>query len=317
MATQPAMFDGDARSGPRPSFQWRAGTALKATAAFAALVAVILAAGPSPLPVPTTILILSVGAFCVVSFIAARGLGGHRSWAVAAAPAMLWMLIASGLVDVIVGMQHATIQIPVGAVLAVWAFRAPRHSSPPALDRAGSALAATFLVVNAALSLGPWVWGPAGPFALGEADLAANLSVECGPAGAGVPGSVPLSLRWSWSKSEAFPYGTDGIAIAWRSADSGGQELFALGEASDETSLGFWTGGGSPSSGLADALIAEYGNGVAFGIDLAIQQYGPGQVAVTLQRSSAAPVAHGDLEVEARYVHLGRWTSRAIGACHW
>lgn len=307
---------------PRPSFEWRTAVVLRVTAAFVAVVTVLVLAGSSAPPLPPAVLLVAVATYCLIAWVAARGIADRRPWALAAAAALLWTLIGFGFVDVAVGLQHSKITIPLGAVLAVWAFGAPRSLPPlPAHGgRRGPSLIAGFLVASGALSLGPWVTGPDGPFAAGEGDIVVSLSVECGPSAAGVPKTVPVTFRWSWNRDEPFPSGFDGVAIAWRGQDDLDEELFFITEdVPQPASAGVAPGAQPPSAERADALNAPYGHGVTFAVDLATQRFGPGKVELTLQRSSGVPVTHGYLDVRAGYVHLGRWVAKPLPseACQW
>ena len=305
------------RSGP--TFEGRAAVALKAVAAFAAVVGVILL-GSQSLPLAPVVLLVTAAGFCLLALVAARGIDQRRPWALTAAPALLWILLAFGLLDVVIGLAASRIQIPLGALLAIWAFRAPPSVPRPAAEgHRGSALIAGFLVANTALSVGPTLAGPGGPFAAGEADLAVSLAADCGPPDAGVPRTVPVILRWSWSRGEPFPGGSDGIAIAWRGTDGEGGEPFLVDGVSPPAAEGIVQGGAAPSADVIDAFISTYGSGVSFAIDLAAQRFRPGEIALTLRRGSEVPVARGDLRVQAAYVHLGRWqvTTLPDTICQW
>jgi hypothetical protein len=145
------------------------------------------------------------------------------------------------------------------------------------------------------------------------------LDFDCGAAGAGVPEIVPVTVRWSWQRGEPFPGGTDEVAIAWQSQDADAGSRFALAESSLAHAPGIWQGGGSPSTELADNFVARYGSGRTFGVDLATQRFGPGEVSVRLQRASATPAPHGTLDVRGAYVHLGRWLALTPvnAGCQW
>jgi hypothetical protein len=331
MTSESAALDrlGDPR---RPTFEWRASTAFKAVVAFTAAVGAIVVAGTGQLPPAYLLVAIAASVACLL--VTARGLDAGDGWAHAAAPAMLWILIGFGLVQVLIALGESRIEFPIGAILAVWAFRAPRSIPPAAVDRRRvQAVVGTFLVAHAALVVGPPLIGPTGPFAARQDDLNVSLAFDCGAATGGVPDKVPATFRWAWNRGEPFAEGIDGIAIAWTGQDTSGPDgapgdpdaedpggLFVLAEPEPVLADGVSQGGGAVSSEQADAFFrGSGGGGTTFAVDLAVQQFKPGEIALTLRRASLVPVAHGYLQFDAVYVHLGRWTLkvRSTTGCRW
>ena len=313
-----AIPEGSARR-REPEFERRAALALKAVAVFGAVVGIVLIAnGSSPRPVP--LFLATVLAYCTTAWFAATGIDAGRTWALGAAPILLAAMLVTGVIDFLLAAQQNVLRIPLAAVVAIWALAAPR-SAPRLVGRdrrVAGAVVGLFTAASLVLTVGPVLAGPSGPFAAAESDLTLSIDVSCGPAGT-YPVTVPVTVRWSWTRGEPFPSGTDAVAIAWYSgAEDGTKELLTV-QPDFQTTPGVWSGGGEASSADAQRFVAANGGGLMFGVDLAEQRYRPGSVSITLERSSPTVVEHGALDVRALYSHLGRWrvTSRPMPGCTW
>jgi hypothetical protein len=261
-------------------------------------------------------------AWVVGLFVAASGLVARRAWAVASLKIILGLLIAGGVVSAITAIGHGQLFVPLGALLAAWVLRAPPSASvAPRVGPGGAALVSVFVLA----SVGPWLadsaLAPGGPLSVSAADIVPALTVNCGEPGHGVPENVTAAFDWSWRRTEALTDGTDMVAVGWTGQDDAGTDLFILGDASSAApEPGIWQGGGSPSQTLADQFEGRFHsfNGWTWGVNLGEQRMDRGHVPFTMRRVSGEPVAHGQLTVQAAYVHLGRWINDdAIATCSW
>jgi hypothetical protein len=292
----------------RPTFERRASLSLRALAVFAVVATVFLIGNGSP-PMAPIFLVPAAAAFAVTAWFVGTAIDRGRPWAVAVAPALLAILILSGVIDFLAGVDRHTLQIPVGLLLAIWSFAAPRAGVPDYTDRPALRVAvlATFTAASFALSLGPTVLGPGDPFDARPADIAVSLDVGC-TSGGPVPTTVPVHFTWLWQRGAPFSSGVDGIAIAWRgrAAADDDTELFV---ARDSPNLpdGVWMGGGEQSGADADEYVAQLGAGLTFGVTDPPRQYDGGAINIELIRSPNEPATDASLLVSAMYSYRGRW----------
>jgi hypothetical protein len=272
--------------------------------------------------------VIPVALWVVAFFGAAIGLGRRRPWAVDSLTVVLALLFLGGIVATAQALGTGRFFLPIDALLVVWVFRAPPAApvvSTGTSRRSGRlgafALVATFVLA----SVGPWLadaaLAPGGPLSVGLADLTPALSVQCGAPEQGIPATVTGSFDWTWRRTESLADGTDMVVVGWTGQDDAGAPLFLLGDATGSSPQpGIWQGGGSPSQGLADRFAARFGGFASWswGVTLAEQRMAPGAVPFTLRRVSDEPVAHGQITVQAAYIHLGKWINRdATATCSW
>ncbi|MFL5680387.1 MAG: hypothetical protein ACJ77B_07285 [Chloroflexota bacterium] len=314
MTSESAALTGGAVARPGPTFEGRAAVTLRAVALFAGFVGIAMLGGGIRPPEPALIVLPAVFALIVLSWAAAVWIDRREPWAVQAAKPLLGALVAFGVIDILLSLQHSTIQIPLGAVLAVWAFRAPATPvAPPAWPARAKALVAAFVALHAVITLGPSVLGSGGPFAVGRDDIHVSLALDCGDPAAGVPDAIPVTFTWNWLRTEPFPSTSDNVAIAW---DPGSPDLFYFDNVTSSDNEVIWSGGsGGESQALADRLVMNFGAGVTFAVDQSAQGYQLGSASVTLRRQpDAGP--HGRISIAATYAHAG-WEARTTHDCEW
>ena len=261
------------------------------------------------------------GGSLLVFLVAAGGLNVRRPWATASLSAVLAVLIVGGLVSVVAALSQGRLLVPFGLLLAIWVLRARPAAEVPRFGVGALALAGAFIVT----SIGPWLADAAltsgGPLIVGRADLVPTLHVECGDPVDGVPATLSATFDWSWRRTEGFVDSTDMVAVGWTGRDDAGTDLFIVGDVGNATnSPGIWSGAGSPSAALADQFEGRFArfNGWTWGIALRDQQMRPGHISFTMLRVSGEPLAHGQVGVQAAYVHLGRWINDAAAVdCAW
>jgi hypothetical protein len=314
MTSESAALSTGAIGRPGPTFEGRAAVTLRAMALLGGFVGIVMLGGGTRVPAPAQIVLPAVFAFITLSWAAAVWIDRGEPWAVHAAKPLLMALVTFGVIDVVLSLQRSTLQIPLGAVLAVWAFRAPATSvAPPAWPARTKGLVAAFVALHGVITLGPSVLGPGGPFAVSQSDIHVSLAVECGDPDKGVPEAIPITFSWYWLRTEPFPSTSDNVAIAWDAA-SADQFYFDDVEASDNELI--WSGGsGGDSQASADRLVMNFGAGVTFGVDLSTRGFQPGSASVTLRRQPDAG-AHGRVSIGATYAHAG-WEARTTHDCEW
>lgn len=267
------------------------------------------------------LLVTMYGLVIAGSAILIRGLDRDQPWAVPATVLACWLLIVSGLVDLVYNLTHSTITIPlavIGAVIVLLEDPRPDGSRRIAFTRP---------VVAVTLALGVGLAGPAVAAAavtgagallgLHPNDIAMDVHVTCTADPATGQGGATITADWHWSRSEWFPGGNDAVVIHWSSPDESGDEAFTFtGEPPIEMGTGMWLGSAEPSAARAAELETEYPS-VVLGIDLAQQRYADGHVVVTLLRQPGS-AAHGQLTAGFTYVHLDAWEQPSGDApCDW
>jgi hypothetical protein len=291
-AAQPAT---DQTPPPRgPSREYRASITFTIGGAFALLALFLFGGAFSLTPAVLGVLILaSVLLGMVAQFATAYGLAGGRAWAIAVMTPLLWLLVIEGAIQFIQSLLQGSLNIPIGALLAMWALRAPiRHLPVRAWGGRGTAV---FLasIVSAVL---PW-FAPAllvagGPLIVAQDALRPILSVEC----QGTPGHAPTRIHveyeWSWTRGEPWVDGTDTIEIG--SFTQAAEEDFSyVLEHTDDGSNGTW----QSNVQIGDAPR------VLFGVDLSQARFEPGRVGVWLLPSSENPSDDGSIDIGATYRH--------------
>jgi hypothetical protein len=308
----------------RPSREYRATAALLVTGIFMLLVILLYARTISSVPAIGVITLAGyvIGAF--VELVIAFGLAWRLQWASAAMTPALWILGISGVLTFILSIAGGGVDIPIGAILAIWALRAPSRGTPdPAagqpLGGALSAILVVALVVVAAWPLiVPAATQPGGPLIAASTDLHLELqpAAPC-PGDAGPvhdpPETIDVVLRWTWARTEPMRAGTDAIVLSW--ATMGGEEI--AGYYLDQPI--------QQESGITEedrsAMLAVYRN------DLGARGFEPGSVTIRLHRPNELGSGPGLVQVAATYAHhymglvrmtpQGLWTRAVVMNCEW
>jgi len=301
--------------GRGPSREYRASVAFTIGGA-AILFVVLLVSGsilnPSP-PIRGVVLLAGVILGVAALLGTAYGLSRGSGWAVAAATPMLWVLVVAGITETVVAATHSTINIPIGALLAVWALRAPVRSgseagrSSPALGVAG-ALALGAMLLSAGWPLvSPILLQSGGPFVVGADALQPTLTLNCDGVPVTAPTAVSVEYDWRWLRSEPWAAGNDSITLAaytTREADTGSFTI----DADAPGSVGTWQ---------SDFFILEP-QGIVFGVDLAQAGFNPGSVGFGLIAPGvdyASP--HGSIQLMATYLHAPADTNGPDSPAAW
>ncbi len=130
-------------SGP-PTREYRGTWTFAIAAAFGVVVLALFSQSLSAFPATAVAgAVLSV----VVAGIEAWGLSERRDWARFAMAPLLWILVATGLVQFVVTIASGGLNIPVGAILAAWALYARPSEALGPIPR--SSTAGVLLVVAA------------------------------------------------------------------------------------------------------------------------------------------------------------------------
>jgi hypothetical protein len=308
----------------RPSREYRATAALLVTGIFTLLVILLYARTISSVPAIGVITLAGYVIGALVELVIAFGLAWRLQWASAAMTPALWILGLSGVLTFVVSLAGGGVDIPIGAILAIWALRAPPRGTPdPAAGQSlGGALTAILvaaLVVVAAWPLiVPAATQPGGPLIAASTDLhlelqpAAPCPGDAGPAHV-PPDSIDVVLRWTWAREEPMRSGTDAIVLSW--ATMGGEEI--AGYYLDEPIL--------QQPGITEedrsGLYAVYRN------DLGVRGFEPGSVTIRLRRPNELGSGPGLVQVAATYAHhatgltgttpSGLWTRAEVMNCEW
>lgn len=234
----------------------------------------------------------------VVMFGTAYGLSNGRGWAVAVATPILLLVVVAGVVETIVALTHSTINIPIGALLALWALRAPIRTQAdssggsPAWGLAGALAFGGMLLSAGWPVVSPLLLQAGGPFIVGAASLQPSLKLTCPGTPRSAPTRASVTYDWRWSRAEPWAAGNDTITLAAyidRAEDSAGYAID-------------WSTQGSAGTWQSDIMIFDP-QGVVFGIDLARAGFTPGSVGFGLESSSEGASAHGSIDIQATYLH--------------
>jgi hypothetical protein len=226
-------------------------------------------------------------------FAAAFGLSGGRAWAISVMTAMLWLLVIEGVIEFVLALIHSALNIPIGALLALWALRAPIRALAvaPWGGRAITVFAA--LVLSPVLPLiAPAMLAPGGLLIVAQDALQPALAVTC----EGTPGHAPtrihIAYTWRWTRGEPWAAGSDSIRLGVFTHASEDDFVYVL-EHTDEGSKGTW----QSNVDIGDAPA------VVFGVDLAEARFEPGSVGIWLQPSGTNQSDDGSIDIGARYRH--------------
>lgn len=243
---------------------------------------------------------------------AALGLAYGRPWAAAVATPMLVLLVIGGAIEFVVAFTRNSINIPIGALLALWALRAPLRTPPDAETGtrpwrfAGAAVVVAMLLSTGWPLVTAVLLGTGGPFIVDESALAPSLGITCD----GEPGTPPTAVHirydWRWTRAELLASGIDTVTLAAFGLREDGDPAFALDE-TEHSSVGTWQ---------SDVMIDEP-TGIVFGIDLGQAGFEPGSVGIGLIPFSETPDAHGRVDIRAVYLHGPTDTSSANSTALW
>jgi hypothetical protein len=299
----------------------RAALAFVVLAMFVAVIGLVVAIGASQVhPLRFALAMAAPLLSLFVLLAAAFGLSRRRDWAVAVCTPMLAILVVAGVISFFVALLQARLEIPLGALVAWWAFRAAPEPRPvqPRAGLAGSLLVGGLLLFNVLPLLTPVALVPGGAFIVGASDLDHSMTVDCGPTAASAatgPEAIVVTYHWAWRRVELLAGGPDQATVSWFANGGAGSDGYVLVETEHE-----------PGVTEANRMLDGAG-GVVFAIDLATKRFAPGQVRVTLQRTLDTASEHGSIEMRARYVHgptdiynptsAGLWDTRTDARCEW
>lgn len=286
--------------GRGPSREYRASVTFMIGGA-AILVVLLLVSGSvlqAAPPIRGVVALAGVLLGIVVMFGTAYGLSQGREWAAAVATPMLVLLVVAGVVETIVALTRSTINIPIGALLALWALRAPMRTrndasgGSPAWGAAGVLAFGGMLVSAAWPIVSPLLLRDGGPFVVAASSLQPSLKLTCPGTPVVAPTMVSVTYEWRWSRAEPWAAGIDTVTLAAyvdRTEDSAG---YTIGP----------TTRGSAGTWQSDLMIFDP-QGVVFGVDLAQAGFAPGSVEFGLESSSERASAHGSIDIQATYLH--------------
>jgi hypothetical protein len=310
----------------RPSREYRATAALLVTGVFTLVVVLIYRNTISSVPAIGLVTLAGPVIGAVVELVIALGLGWRLAWAAAAMSPALWVVALGGVLTFLVSLTAGTLEIPIGAILVIWALRAPPQAMPDpdtAPPRsAGRVLApilvAALVVVAAWPLIVPTATRPGGPLIAASTDLDLELQTAAAcPGGAGPahdpPETIDVVLRWTWAREEPIRSGTDAIVFSW--ATMSGEEMagYYLDEPIEQ----------QPGITEEDrsSLFAIYRN------DLGANGFEPGSVTIRLHRPNELGSGAGLVQVAATYAHhytgqvglkpSGLWTRVEEMSCEW
>ena len=299
-------YEGPGVRGPRRDL--RAARVFVVVALYLAVVTLLVFAFATPRPpIVGPVALIGPALSVITLLIAAAGLAWGRAWAYRAMTPLLVLLVVAGLISVALALLRLSLEIPLGAVLALWALRAPipAGASPVSGQARGPVLVAALAVAALAVAVA-WpliaavVLRPGGLLVAGDMAVSTNMTVrgDClasadAPGGT-APESMDVTFTWSWLQPEPWPAGTDLITLTWFTMRDGGlsgyrlESVAAVGEGIVESNR--WEDMRSRSN-------------ITFAVDLGRRQFSPGEVTVTLRRPEAVPAGHGSVELYGQYVH--------------
>lgn len=307
----------------RPSRHSRATTALLIIGAFTVFAILVSRGTISSVPAIGAITLAGPVIGAVVELVVAFGLVSGRRWANAAMTPVLWILALSGVLTFLASLLGGRLDIPIGAILAIWALRAPVSStSDPAPGQStwsglAPILVGALLVAAAWPVIVPIATQPGGPLLAASTDLHLELAATPCVGEAGVaddpPEAIEVVVRWSWARGEPVRDGTDAVVLSW--ATLGGDDL--AGYYLDE-----------PVQQLPG--ITEEDRSGLFAVyrsDLAVRGFEPGSVTIRLRRPHELGTGPGLVQVDATYAHhylgqvrttpQGVWTRAEVVNCDW
>jgi hypothetical protein len=302
---------------PRPSREYRAAVALSLTAIFTlailALYGNVMSVFP---PVTRAVTLAGPGTGAFVGLLMAFGLARGATWARSAMTPVLWLVVVSGSVSFVLALMRGSIDIPLGALLAIWALRAP-----PTIDRRPSPLGRAIVGVMTIVAAWPLIallaLQPGGVLLTAESDFDASLELSgaCPGSGVAAPGDAPeaidVTFRWSWHRAEPFREGIDELTITW----------FTFGAGED---LGYYQDQPLPQAAGVTEEDRWIGR-TTYRIDLAQQSFEPGEVRIRLLRATPPPPGLGEVNVMAQFLHAptgssvrpALWGAVEQARCEW
>jgi hypothetical protein len=309
---------------PRPSRQSRATTALFITGAFTIFAILLYSGTISSVPAIGAVTLAGPVIGAVVELVVAFGLASRLQWANAAMTPVLWILGLSGVLTFLVSLGTGRLDIPIGAILVIWALRAPPSSTPDPAPGRSTRTALAPILVGALLFavawpvIAPTATQPGGPLLAASTDLHLELTATPCVGDGGVadnpPDAVEVVVRWTWARAEPMHAGIDAVVLKW--ATMGGPEGsggFFLDEPVQQL----------PGITEEDrsGMVAVYRN------DLNVRGFEPGSVTIRLRRPTELASGPGLVQVAATYAHhyngqfgttpAGLWTRAEVTNCDW
>ena len=309
----------------RPSRQSRAATALFIAGAFTVFAILVYRGTISSVPAIGTITVAGPVIAAVVELVVAFGLASRRRWANVAMTPVLWILALSGVLTFLASLLGGRLDIPIGAILMIWALRAPVSSTvescagpvdaerarinprrrPPGRGCMAGDRAERHPTGGTAARV---VHGPP-PRACRDA-----LCRRSGRGPDGPPDAVDVVVHWTWARAEPVRAGIDAIVLSW--ATMGGPEGSG-GYYLDEPV--------QQEPGITEedrsGVLAVYRN------DLTIRGFEPGTVTIRLRRPNELAPGPGLVQIAVTYAHhyngqfgttpAGLWTRAQVTNCDW
>lgn len=292
------------------------------------LAGIMLAFFPEPNTVSLLLILTFNGAALILAIVYLRiasALRTVRPWAVSVARPVLVLVLLEDLAVLASMLADGRIRLPIAAAIAGWALLGPAGVRPIPRPRLfGGLVIGLAAPMLAILVFSHQLFGWGGLLDVRQSDLAASVTVTCGPAG-GNPGTVAgdpparlhLTYDWSWKKGSPVPSGLDIVVIGWTGDDVQGRPLYLLGPTLP-TGAGVYDGRRAyPSLEMGNAMAAASRGSWQWGIELDEQGLGPGRIEVDLDRSHAPSPGSEPLQVLVSYVHLGLWHSDVAATCEW
>ncbi len=325
----PAASDGLARGGDslpspvgprRPSRVWRAGVGLTILGLLSAGIWLLQLASPDERPLAERMLALAGSTpFPIAMLIAGSALRARQRWAVAGLSLLVAAAILTSIVTIVVDLQSNKLTIPFSLLVVLWVLAAPLDADATATPTGRTVMIGALMVIGA---LGPSLVDaaltPGRGLVAGENDLSASLTVDCGAIGE-VPERVVVHYAWTWSKAELIVGGQDQVSIGWTSQDAvtPDESVYILGDVPAPEPAVYAGVSGSPNSALGQPFTGRFDGGSwDWTIDVDARGSAPGQIDVVLLR--ARPATTATLDVQAIYVHRGRWGAESnIASCSW
>jgi hypothetical protein len=309
----------------RPSREYRATAAFLVTGVFTLVVVLLYRNTISSVPTIGVVTLAGPVIGAVVELVIAFGLAWRVHWASAAMSPALWIVALGGLLTFLVSLAAGSLDIPIGAILAIWALRAPPRGMPELAPAPGKSaervlapiLVAALVLVAAWPLIVPSLTQPGGPLIVAATDLDLELAATPCVGEAGVaddpPEAIDVVVRWTWARAEPMRAGTDAVVLSW--ATMGREDLsgYFLDEPIQQ----------QPGITEEDrsGLFAVYRN------DLGASGFEPGSVTIRLHRPNELASGPGLVQVVATYAHhymglvrttpQGMWTRHEVVNCEW
>lgn len=316
-----------------PSREYRATATFLICGVFALMVLFLVQGALPGNPPIRGVVALVGGVLMTIAVLAtAIGLGRQATWARAITTPMLLALVLSGAIEVVAGLTQHRLQFPLGLILGIWALNAPfrtplttdADTNPSGADaRSGTGIRGGVALGALVLGLfGPYLAGPlttpGGPLIVDGSALQPTLSVTCDQPNGGPPTAVRIDYRWQWSHAEPLVEGTD--AITFTASTLRADDIDAAYRIDSNYDL--------VSPGVAPADISIGPNpAVMFTVEIAANQFAPGEIRLPLQAPNQLPAGHGSIEISAQYEHgvdaaqLGDhahlWVVESGARCEW